>query len=124
MNPDDIERLLASDVPVVPSPTFLASVMRAVKCERTALRPLAFPWKRALPGIIALAAALIGGGISVAGDTAIMQMLDEQLTQVSIMVTAAHLHWVALALAVTAVSLVAASSMTSSESNRLGHGAS
>lgn len=117
MNPDDIERLLASDVTVSPSPTFLASVMRALKCERTAIPPLAFPWKRAFPGYLALVAGLIGGGISVAGDTAIMQMLDEQLTQVSTMVIAAHLHWVALALAITAVSLVAASSMTSSEAN-------
>jgi len=124
MNPDDIERLLASDVTLTPSPTFLASVMRAVKRERTALPPLAFPWKRAFPGILALATGLIGGGISVAGDTAIMRMLDEQLTQVAIMVIAAHLHWVALALVVTAVSLVTANTISSSEPDWLGNGAS
>ncbi|PZQ32790.1 hypothetical protein [Pseudoxanthomonas japonensis] len=109
MNPDEIDRLLASDVSVTPTPGFLTSVMRAVERERAALPPLAFPWKRALPGGVALAAALVGGAVSVANDTAGMQRLDEWLAQVSAPVASTQLHWVALALLVTAVSLVGAS---------------
>jgi hypothetical protein len=57
MNDAELDRILSQTEPVVPSDTFVASVMNAVAREG-APSPLAFPWLRALPGFIGLAASL------------------------------------------------------------------
>ena len=48
----DLDRALAADHDsILPSSGFAASVMNAVSAEAAAPAPLAFPWKRALPGL-------------------------------------------------------------------------
>ncbi len=44
---------------ILPSSGFAEAVMTAVHREATAPAPLAFPWKRALPGLIVAAAVVI-----------------------------------------------------------------
>ncbi len=58
---DELDRMLAKRDEIIPSSGFVASVMDAVHreaaaSEPTPFPPLAFPWLRALPIFIALAA--------------------------------------------------------------------
>jgi hypothetical protein len=52
MRKDELDRILAEEE-ILPSSGFTGSVMDAVRREATALPPIAFPWKRALPGLVA-----------------------------------------------------------------------
>jgi hypothetical protein len=54
----EIDRILSRDDGILPSSGFAASVMDAVRREVAALPPIAFPWKRALPGIVVGACVL------------------------------------------------------------------
>jgi hypothetical protein len=58
MKRDQLDRLFDDDE-ITPSAGFTASVMNAVRREAAAPPPIAFPWKRALPGIAAAALALV-----------------------------------------------------------------
>ena len=58
----EIDRILATEDALVPSSGFLASVMERVREEAAAPAPIPFPWKRALPGMIATVGMLGGGG--------------------------------------------------------------
>ena len=55
---DALDHILASDDRLAPSSGFAASVMDAIATEEAAPPPLAFPWKRAIPGFAAIGAAL------------------------------------------------------------------
>jgi hypothetical protein len=70
---DELDRALANEQEILPSSGFASGVMEAVQREASAPPPIPFPWKRALPGIVAGAiavafvlgatvAALVGGG--------------------------------------------------------------
>jgi hypothetical protein len=59
---DTIGRILASEEALVPSSGFVSAVMGRVHEENSALAPIPFPWKRALPGM-SLAAAVFGWGV-------------------------------------------------------------
>ncbi|MGA7522480.1 MAG: hypothetical protein WBW84_08350 [Acidobacteriaceae bacterium] len=55
----DIARALASEHdPILPSSGFAASVMASIAHDASAPAPIPFPWKRAVPGFAAIAAAL------------------------------------------------------------------
>jgi hypothetical protein len=56
-----IDRILATEEPLVPSSGFLASVMDRIHEEAAAPAPIPFPWGRAVPGIL-LAAGVLGWG--------------------------------------------------------------
>lgn len=58
MKRDRLDRLFADDE-IMPSAGFTASVMNAIHREAAAPPPLAFPWKRALPGVLLAALTLI-----------------------------------------------------------------
>jgi hypothetical protein len=53
----ELDRIL-SETEILPSSGFTASVMDAVRREADVPQPIPFPWKRALPGIIAGGAML------------------------------------------------------------------
>jgi hypothetical protein len=56
----DLDRVLATaNDSILPSSGFAESVMTAVHREALAPAPLAFPWKRALPGMIGAVAAAV-----------------------------------------------------------------
>ena len=58
-SPDAIDRILSSDQELVPSSGFLATVMERVREEAIAPKPIPFPWKLAVPGMV-LAVGTIG----------------------------------------------------------------
>jgi hypothetical protein len=57
-----IDRMLATEEPLLPSSGFLSSVMGRVRDEATAPPQIPFPWKRVFPGV-ALIACLFGWGV-------------------------------------------------------------
>ncbi len=62
MNEEEIGRSLASQFAgIEPSSGFAASVMEAVLAEALAPPPIAFPWRRAIPGLAGAAVALAWG---------------------------------------------------------------
>jgi len=62
MSHDEIDRILAHEEELLPSSGFAASVMDAVRREAAVPPPIPFPWKRALPGLVAAAVALVFAG--------------------------------------------------------------
>jgi hypothetical protein len=58
---DEIDRILTRRDEILPSSGFATSVMEAVRREAAAPQPIAFPWKRALPGMVVGGIALIVG---------------------------------------------------------------
>ena len=56
---DNLDRILSSEEELAPSTGFAASVMDRVREEAAAPEPIAFPWKRVLPGAIVAAAGLV-----------------------------------------------------------------
>jgi hypothetical protein len=106
MKSDDIERILASEPAISPSPQFLAAVMRAVEQEAAARPPLAFPWRRALPGLIALVVAIAATVHQAAGllvDPAAGAAFAAPLARIAGVAVHLQLHWIALAAMATLV---------------------
>ena len=56
---EDLAPILSQKDEIVPSSGFVRSVMDAVQHEAAIPSPLPFPWKRALPGLVVAALALI-----------------------------------------------------------------
>ncbi|MGP0099337.1 MAG: hypothetical protein ACLPHI_20045 [Terriglobales bacterium] len=52
-NDDELNHILSGEGEILPSSGFAASVMDAVRREAAAPPPIPFPWKRALPGLLA-----------------------------------------------------------------------
>jgi hypothetical protein len=67
MSASPIDRMLAGEEELIPTSGFLSSVMERVKEEARVPAPMAFPWRRAVPGMV-LAAGVFGwGGYEIAG---------------------------------------------------------
>jgi hypothetical protein len=58
MSDEEIDRALGGNDDIVPSSGFAGAVMEAVRREAAAPPPIPFPWKWAIPGLVAWAAAL------------------------------------------------------------------
>ena len=58
MSHDDLERILGEE-DIVPSSSFVANVMEAVRREASIPPPIPFPWRWAAPGVAASAIALM-----------------------------------------------------------------
>jgi hypothetical protein len=67
---DEIDHILSREDEILPSSGFAVSVMDAVRREASAPPPIPFPWKRALPGLVAggfaLALVLVAGVVALA----------------------------------------------------------
>ncbi|KAF1709378.1 hypothetical protein CSC70_11270 [Pseudoxanthomonas kalamensis DSM 18571] len=116
MNREDIDRLLASEDTITPSPGFVASVMDAVERESATRPSLAFPWARAWPGLLALVVALAAvcqQGLGLLRDPAAVDALDGQLQYIAGIAADYGLPWLVLALAVTAATLFLPSRLVS-----------
>ena len=60
MTNEELDRILSSnDDDIQPSSGLVGSVMEGVRSEAAMPPPIPFPWKRALPGLAAAAAALV-----------------------------------------------------------------
>ena len=57
-----IDGILATEDELIPSSGFLASVMERVQEEAAAPAPIPFPWKRTVPGLLAIASLFGWGG--------------------------------------------------------------
>ena len=72
---DDIDRVLFREDDILPSSGFTVSVMDAVRREAAAPPPIPFPWRRALPGLVVGAAALLV--VFVASVSAVVRLTKE-----------------------------------------------
>ncbi|NNE36128.1 MAG: hypothetical protein HKN13_12880 [Rhodothermales bacterium] len=118
MNPDDIDDILSNEKLITPSPDFLASVMRAVRRQAATLPPLKFPWRRALPGIVATFVAIIRAVWDMVGfvnEPDVVASFKEQLHQFAEVASQFGVQWIVLAVAITVVSLMLSISLVSSE---------
>jgi len=120
MQYDELDHILAEEPAILPSSEFTASVMAAIRREASASAPLAFPWRRALPGLVASGIALpvllqqvfVQPGITSARFRpawlpAFVQVLE----------TARHLgvHWIAFALLLSFASMQLSARLTERE---------
>jgi hypothetical protein len=104
MKNEEIERILADEEEITPSPGLLTSVMAAVAREAAAPLPLEFPWMCALPGFLATIAACavsIWFGMDLLSNPAAAAVLDEELRDLVALADGLGLQWVMLAFGIT-----------------------
>jgi hypothetical protein len=98
---DAIDSVLSSDQELVPTSGFLATVMERVREESIVPKPIPFPWKLAVPGMV-LAAATIGWLIYEFIRTALAGDLQIKFAQPHLPATELNLltpaMWIAIAL--------------------------
>jgi hypothetical protein len=103
----ELDRILATEEDLVPSSGFMASVMGRVEEESAAPRPIPFPWKRAVPGIL-LTAGVFGWGAVELVRLGLPALLSLTLTVPHFSAAGVHSFesagWVALALGVSLAS--------------------
>ncbi len=107
MQPTRLDRILASEEPLVPSSGFLAAVMERVQEEAGAPPPIPFPWKRALPGFVLVAGVFGWGGVELVrlGLPALKQTtLATPHLPPGLVIPFEQAGWVALALALSLAS--------------------
>ena len=107
MTPEDIDRLLAHNEEILPSSGFGVSVMEAVLQEATAPPLLAFPWRRALPGLAALLAAFavaIRNVTQALNDPRSISAFEEQIREFSAYGSSEEILWIAVAIVLTVLS--------------------
>jgi hypothetical protein len=107
---------------ILPSSGFADAVMTAVRAEASAPAPIPFPWKRAIPGLVGVAAGfgllvtvlaelvsefVRSGPASSSGELGIGQNWKLDVTPFLHHVTAPNVAWITLALAIPLVCLVA-----------------
>jgi len=110
----DLDRaLLADHDAILPSSGFADSVMAAITREAAVPAPIAFPWKRALPGLAAVAAvgaillvALVVLIRSLPAANTISFSVELQAIPAPIFRHASDVLWLSFCLAVSAASLV------------------
>lgn len=69
MRDDDLDRILSRDDDIVPSSGFVSSVMDAVRGEAATPPAIPFPWRRAVPGLVAWAVTLVAVVVAAFGWT-------------------------------------------------------
>jgi hypothetical protein len=109
-----IDAILADEEDLIPSSGFLAETMERVREEAAAPKPIAFPWLRALPGIV-LAAGVIGWCGYELAQTAFAHSGEISLAQVHVTANWSALEpagWVAAALGFSLVSWLFAKRLT------------
>jgi hypothetical protein len=111
MRDDDIDRILAMNQQIVPSPGFVASVMDEVRHDAAMPLPIPFPWKRTLPGLsaagIALASLLVTG-VMLFQRPVTSALPAKLLSSISLVIAAGRAigaSWIALALVVSFASV-------------------
>ena len=108
MTDDDIESMLADEDVVLPSSGFEVSVMEAVHQESVKPPHLAFPWRRALPGMVALLAAFgvaTWSWIGALGNATPNTLLDKQIRELIAVGTRSEVQWAAIAIVATILSV-------------------
>jgi hypothetical protein len=102
-----IEAILASEEELIPSSGFLDSVMERVREEAVAPPPIPFPWKRAIPGVLAITGVFVWGAVELFrhGLPALSSpALPQPQLPIALVGPVEQAGWVALALGVTLLS--------------------
>jgi hypothetical protein len=104
---------------ILPSSGFADAVMTSVRAEASAPAPIAFPWKRAIPGLVGIAAGMVvlaaflvalvsafvrGGSTSADGSVGVSAKLNLEPLLHSL--TAPDTAWISLALCIPLVCLL------------------
>lgn len=112
MRNDDLDRILSAEQEITPSSGFVAAVMDAVRHDAAAPPPIPFPWKRALPGLcaagIALVSLFIAGSALFIRGTATQPLPARFLSALALILEVwktVGANWIALALALSFVSV-------------------
>jgi hypothetical protein len=105
MRHDELNRWLAEDEEIVPSSGFATSVMDAVRIDAADRRALPFPWRRMLPGLAALAVAMLAAlsSVIVWGANAASEFAARPALQWAPLLARPDVGWIVAALAATAV---------------------
>src|SRR5215813_11109252 len=72
MRDEELDHIMSKEREIIPSSGFVSAVMDAVQREAAAPPPIPFPWKYALPGIVA--AGLVVAAIVIAAFTQVAQV--------------------------------------------------
>jgi hypothetical protein len=102
-----IEAILASEEELIPSSGFLDSVMERVREEAVAPPPIPFPWKRAIPGVLAITGVFVWGAVELFrhGLPALSSpAFPQPQLPIALVGPVEQAGWVALALGVTLLS--------------------
>lgn len=78
---NELDRILSTEDPLVPSSGFTARVMEAVRDAAAAPQPLPFPWGRFITGLMAALVCLASAGVLVTGREA--SAIGEALAPIS-----------------------------------------
>ncbi len=112
MKHEDLDRILSQEREITPSPGFVTSVMDAARQEAATPPPIPFPWRRAMPGVVAAVLAL--GFVLVAGMTSLARspaaetppvILPSALALTFELARAMGAGWIALALILSFASM-------------------
>ena len=104
MQQESLDHVLAKDAEIVPSSGFTNAVMEAVRGEASVPLPIPFPWKRALPGLVLSAFALMAAVFvplqtrSVGGIETSVAQLTELLTPMLAIMRMWAVNWLVAAL--------------------------
>lgn len=108
MRHDDLDRVLSEEEGILPSSGFTASVMDAVRREVLTPPPIAFPWRRALPGMAVAVLGLIAALTELGRGAAVPPLPVAQPSRLVPIVEAimsAGTGWIVLALLLTLASV-------------------
>jgi len=111
MIPEYFDRILSKEQEIAPSSGFVLSVMDAVRRETETPPPIAFPWRRALPGMLAAGFALVCVlvlGVMLFRETATQPIPAGLLSVFALIVRSwkfVGANWIALALVLSLASL-------------------
>jgi hypothetical protein len=122
MKYDELDRILSEEQAILPSPEFTASVIAAVLREASASAPIAFPWRRVLPGLVAsgLALAVLLQQVLVQPGVTQARFRPAWLPDpVQVLDTAKHLEvqWIMVALLLTFASMRLSARLAAREKN-------
>jgi hypothetical protein len=107
INLSEIDRVLATEEPLIPTSGFLTSVMESVREESVAPAPIPFPWKRIVPGMLLVTGFISWGAFEMIREglppITSMQVADPHLSAAAIQ-PLEQAGWVALGLGVSLLS--------------------
>ena len=96
---EDFDRVLSAEEEIVPSSGFTRAVMEAVRREAFEPKPIPFPWRRALPGLLLLAivvisVVLVPKPVNRAGETGLPTVqLAAMLSSFLEIIRRLHVNW-------------------------------
>jgi len=113
MKDNELDRILSKEPEIVPSSGFVAAVMDTVRREAATPPPIAFPWRYALPGLVAAGVMVVS--IVILGFTQLVRMGPAASTSTTFASTLASIlqaanmagaGWIAVALLLSLASLL------------------